>query len=217
MIWINLILPTTFASSNSLSTSEAQTMIIEVLLLVVLLGALLYRLLSISASQWSLIDGVIKGRNNYIHWKLSANLRWIAKSFDKWERLGIPHDKPTFPYGSHNSLDGKREFPDDHFFFITITLFLSYSQWQDNFTRKHSHKCNSQPDGKNASFLKGGYLQKTTFLSLLNFVFLLLAMFHSQLLRKETHERVHNWGLQKVQAGAGPQNSWMVPVWKTSS
>ena len=55
--------------------------------------------------------------------------RWIAKSFDKWERLGIPHDKPTFPYGSHNFLDGKREFPDDHFFFITITLFLSYSQY----------------------------------------------------------------------------------------
>ena len=66
--------PLSFASSNSLSTSEAQTMIIEVLLLVVLLGALLYRLLSISASQWSLINGVIKGRNNHIHWKLSANL-----------------------------------------------------------------------------------------------------------------------------------------------
>ena len=66
--------PLSFASSNSLSTSEAQTMIIEVLLLVVLLGALLYRLLSIFVSQWSLIDGVIKGRNNYIHWKLSANL-----------------------------------------------------------------------------------------------------------------------------------------------
>ena len=66
--------PLSFASSNSLSTSETQTMIIEVLLLVVLLGALLYRLLSISASQWSPIDGVMKGRNNHIHWKLSANL-----------------------------------------------------------------------------------------------------------------------------------------------
>jgi len=51
-------------------------MIIEVLLLVVLLGALLYR--------------------------------WITKSFDKWERLGIDHDKPTFPYGTHNILDGKK-------------------------------------------------------------------------------------------------------------
>ena len=28
--------------------------------------------------------------------------RWITKSYDKWEKAGIPHDKPTFPYGNHN-------------------------------------------------------------------------------------------------------------------
>ena len=30
--------------------------------------------------------------------------RWITKSFDKWQELGIPHDKPSFPYGTHKAL-----------------------------------------------------------------------------------------------------------------
>jgi hypothetical protein len=31
--------------------------------------------------------------------------RWITKSFDKWEKLGIAHDKPHFPYGTHNTTE----------------------------------------------------------------------------------------------------------------
>jgi len=50
-------------------------MIIELLLLLIIPGLLLYR--------------------------------WITKSFDKWEKLGLVHDKPTFPYGTHNILANK--------------------------------------------------------------------------------------------------------------
>jgi len=38
--------------------------------------------------------------------------RWITKSFDKWARLGVPHDKPSFPYGTHNFLTGKKHMND---------------------------------------------------------------------------------------------------------
>ena len=34
--------------------------------------------------------------------------RWITKSFDKWEKIGLTHDKPKFPYGTHNIIDGKK-------------------------------------------------------------------------------------------------------------
>ena len=34
--------------------------------------------------------------------------RWITKSFDKWEKIGLPHDKPRFPNGTHNLMDGKK-------------------------------------------------------------------------------------------------------------
>ena len=55
-------------------------MILELVLLVVLLGGLLYR--------------------------------WITKSFDKWEREGLPHDKPSFPSGTHSFLSGKKHLND---------------------------------------------------------------------------------------------------------
>jgi len=68
-------------------------MIIEVILLVVLVGALLYR--------------------------------WITKSFDKWERLGIVHEKPAFPYGTHNFLDGKKHMNE-----FTTEDYKKYKQEQ---------------------------------------------------------------------------------------
>jgi len=34
--------------------------------------------------------------------------RWITKSFDKWKNAGIPHDKPSFPQGTHNILGQKK-------------------------------------------------------------------------------------------------------------
>jgi len=34
--------------------------------------------------------------------------RWITKSFDKWEKMGLPYVAGTFPYGSHNILDGSK-------------------------------------------------------------------------------------------------------------
>jgi hypothetical protein len=34
--------------------------------------------------------------------------RWITKSFDKWAKIGLPHDKPSFPYGTHNILAGTK-------------------------------------------------------------------------------------------------------------
>ena len=27
--------------------------------------------------------------------------RWVTKSFDKWKKEGVPHDKPAFPFGTH--------------------------------------------------------------------------------------------------------------------
>ena len=38
--------------------------------------------------------------------------RWITKSFDKWAKIGLAHDKPSFPYGTHNFLDGKKHLND---------------------------------------------------------------------------------------------------------
>ena len=55
-------------------------MILELVLLVVLLGGILYR--------------------------------WITKSFDKWQKEGIPHDKPSFPFGTHSFISGKRHLND---------------------------------------------------------------------------------------------------------
>ena len=55
-------------------------MILELVLLVVLLGGLLYR--------------------------------WITKSFDKWQKEGVPHDKPSFPNGTHSFLSGKKHLND---------------------------------------------------------------------------------------------------------
>ena len=33
--------------------------------------------------------------------------RYVTKRFDHWEKLGVPHDKPHFPYGTHNLFDGR--------------------------------------------------------------------------------------------------------------
>ena len=38
--------------------------------------------------------------------------KWITKSFDKWEKAGIPHDKPTFPYGTHNIFNRSKNTAD---------------------------------------------------------------------------------------------------------
>ena len=38
--------------------------------------------------------------------------RWITKSFDKWEKAGLPHDKPSFPSGTHSFLSGKKHLND---------------------------------------------------------------------------------------------------------
>jgi len=38
--------------------------------------------------------------------------RWITKSFDKWEKIGLAHDKPSFPYGTHNFLSGYKHLSD---------------------------------------------------------------------------------------------------------
>merc|ERR1711971_437696 len=75
------------------SYRDQSGMIIEVILLVVLVGALLYR--------------------------------WITKSFDKWERLGIVHEKPAFPYGTHNFLDGKKHMNE-----FTTEDYKKYKQEQ---------------------------------------------------------------------------------------
>merc|ERR1712243_249683 len=37
--------------------------------------------------------------------------RYVTKHFNKWESLGVPHDKPSFPCGTHNLFDG-RHFQD---------------------------------------------------------------------------------------------------------
>ena len=34
--------------------------------------------------------------------------RYITKSFDKWKKLGIPHDPPSFPFGTHRIFDGTK-------------------------------------------------------------------------------------------------------------
>jgi len=42
----------------------------------------------------------------------TALYKWITKSFDKWEKAGIPHDKPTFPYGTHNIFNMSKHMND---------------------------------------------------------------------------------------------------------
>lgn len=192
-------------------------MIIEVLLLVVLLGALLYRLLSIFVSQWSLIDGVIKGRNNYIHWKLSANL------LGGLQKALISGNALVFLTTSLHSLTEVTTSSMVSVNFLMITSFSSPSHCfyhipNDKTTLHANVPINATHNlmvRMQVSLMVDIFRKPHSFCySIL--AFLLLAMFHSQLLRKETHERVHNGRLQEVQAGAGPQNTWMVPFWKTS-
>ena len=43
---------------------------------------------------------------------LGALYRWITKSFDKWEKEGIPHDKPSFPFGTHSFITQNKHLND---------------------------------------------------------------------------------------------------------
>ena len=38
--------------------------------------------------------------------------RYVTKRFDHFEKLGLPYEKPSFPFGSHNMFDGKKHFND---------------------------------------------------------------------------------------------------------
>jgi len=68
------------SSERSSVPCTAADMWVEILLFLVLLGALLYR--------------------------------YITKSFDKWQKMGVAHETPKFPYGTHNFVDGTKHLTD---------------------------------------------------------------------------------------------------------
>lgn len=47
----------------------------------------------------------------------------ITKRFDVWEKLGVPHDKPSFPCGSHNLFSSTSH--------ISVYMLASYNKFKD--------------------------------------------------------------------------------------
>ena len=54
-------------------------------------------------------------------------VRYVTKNFDKWENLGVPHNKPSFPCGTLD-LMSKRHFSD--------LVLDDYNQFRYEFVKK---------------------------------------------------------------------------------